>query len=61
MKLCKDCKHYSERPHPVFTRPYQECSFPDLVDPVNGDKTDASTNRYSVGGCGLDARYWEAK
>ena len=68
IKVCKDCKHYY---YGVFGKEQyvlQVCNHPEVIKPktnlVTGEKfssvRECHRERSIEGGCGLEARRWEA-
>ena len=65
MKLCKDCKHYSDNSKNAIEAllcgvvvSKHLCSHPELVNPITGSAVDAAKNRAIE--CGKEGRFWEA-
>lgn len=65
MKLCIDCKHHQNRRSYYFDRCIKNTNA--IMDPVTGEmdydhaKTARDERRSWFFGCGINARYFEAK
>lgn len=60
MKLCIDCKHYSESPGAGW----RECAHPKMLSKVDGKPHELCSSvrdRMDSNSCGPNARWFEAK
>jgi hypothetical protein len=67
MKLCKDCKHYWERPNDPWWHSYPKpswmhrCNCLRKLSPVDGRPLNLNCFEERKGACGPDGDYWEPK